>query len=606
MLHPNDRRHLFESLRPPSGYALDCAIATTYTLDLLALLTVPVAFTSFDLISEDRQLTTNSHALLATLEQYAERISVFYHSGMIKTLKLNSPLLLSYLEKSLVQVSPPQGLFHPKIWVMRFVAENSPVLYRFLCLSRNLTYDQSWDTVLILDGQLQDKKVAATAPLSDFVRRLPSLSLYGTSDRIQAQVDLIQDELNSVEFERPAGFEALRFHPLGFENSVFPLTEPIDRLLMISPFVGDSGLKQLSQFGQDNILISRIEELDKLSAESRDRFSQIYQMNLAASLQTEEAEEELGHEPLSGLHAKLYVADAGRKARIWTGSANATRSAFKHNIEFLVELVGDKNTYGIDALLQSDQEQVSFKALLAPYVPPVSIQPDELEKVQRIAKELQDQLCKSRFIAKADPLDTAGEFSLSIYQSDRDFQIDSRLIVRCSPITRLELATEINPTSHILSAFAPLSCQALTPFFGFEILYEGQRLSAFVLQIPLQNEPIDRRQQILRSLLQDKTKILRFILFLLAEGKQDARELLTALSDELSGTDQTSSGRITKPILPMFEELVRALVRNPTKLDLIARIIRDLQHASPDDPLLPDEFNQIWEPIHLTHQKLKQ
>lgn len=351
MLHPNDRRHLFESLRPPSGYTLDCAIGTTYTLDLLALLTAPVAFTSFDLVSEDRQLHTNPQALLATLQQYAERISIFYQSGMIAPLKSKSPLLLSYLEGSLIQVSPPQGIFHPKIWVLRFVAQNSPVLYRFLCLSRNLTFDQSWDTVLILDGQLQDKKVMANAPLSNFVRRLPTLSLYETSNRTQAQVDLIQAELHYVEFERPNGFEELRFHPLGFVDSEFPLTEPIDRLLIISPFVGAVGLQQLDKWGQDNILISRTEELDKLTAQSLDRFSQIYQMNLAASLQPEETEEELSHESLSGLHAKLYVADAGRKARIWTGSANATRPAFKYNIEFLVELVGDKTTYGITELM---------------------------------------------------------------------------------------------------------------------------------------------------------------------------------------------------------------------------------------------------------------
>lgn len=458
MLQPNERRHLFESLRPPSDYVLDCAIGTTYTLDLLALLTAPIAFTSFDLISEDRQLSTNPQALLATLQQYAERISIFYQAGMIAPLKSKSPLLLSYLEESLIQVNPPQGIFHPKIWTLRFVAENSPVLYRFLCLSRNLTFDRSWDTVLTLDGQVQDKEVSENFALSNFIRQLPTLSFHKPRDRVQAHVDCIQSELNYVEFEKPPGFETIRFHPLGFEDSTFPLTEPIDRLLVISPFVSDRGLKQLSEFGQNNILISRTEELDKLSGKSRDRFSQIYQMNLAASIQTEELEEETEQEPLSGLHAKLYVADAGRKARIWTGSANATYPAFQKNVEFLVELVGDKTTYGIDALLQSDQEQVSFKALLEPYVPPIT-SPDEvdpeLEALQNSARELQRQLSRSRLAAQVEPLDAVGEFSLFIgCQDEYRLKVDPMLTVRCSPITRLELATEINLSGNTLATFS--------------------------------------------------------------------------------------------------------------------------------------------------------
>jgi hypothetical protein len=90
MLHPSDRRHLFESLRPPAGYTLDCAIGTTFTLDLLTLLTAPVAFTSFDLISEDERLRLHPQALLATLQQYAERISIFCQSGMIAPLRANN------------------------------------------------------------------------------------------------------------------------------------------------------------------------------------------------------------------------------------------------------------------------------------------------------------------------------------------------------------------------------------------------------------------------------------------------------------------------------------------------------------------------------------
>jgi hypothetical protein len=43
MLDPHDRASLYEALRPPAGYDLDCAVGTSFTLDLEALLTAPTA-----------------------------------------------------------------------------------------------------------------------------------------------------------------------------------------------------------------------------------------------------------------------------------------------------------------------------------------------------------------------------------------------------------------------------------------------------------------------------------------------------------------------------------------------------------------------------------
>ena len=59
MLDPADRTVLTEALRPPIGFRLDQVIATTYTLDLVALLTLPLSFTlsSGDGITESGVLT---------------------------------------------------------------------------------------------------------------------------------------------------------------------------------------------------------------------------------------------------------------------------------------------------------------------------------------------------------------------------------------------------------------------------------------------------------------------------------------------------------------------------------------------------------------------
>ncbi len=48
MLDPEERLLLLDALRPPEDYRLSFAIGTTYSLDLLALLTAPLGFTLFE------------------------------------------------------------------------------------------------------------------------------------------------------------------------------------------------------------------------------------------------------------------------------------------------------------------------------------------------------------------------------------------------------------------------------------------------------------------------------------------------------------------------------------------------------------------------------
>jgi hypothetical protein len=67
MLDPYDRRHLMEILRPPDGYSLDFAIGTTFSLDLLALMTAPLAFTIFETECESR--TPDPLVLLESLRR---------------------------------------------------------------------------------------------------------------------------------------------------------------------------------------------------------------------------------------------------------------------------------------------------------------------------------------------------------------------------------------------------------------------------------------------------------------------------------------------------------------------------------------------------------
>ena len=57
MLDPDDRVTLSDQLTPPMGYRLGHAVATTFTLDLTAMLQVPLGFAGHDLSSTADPLT---------------------------------------------------------------------------------------------------------------------------------------------------------------------------------------------------------------------------------------------------------------------------------------------------------------------------------------------------------------------------------------------------------------------------------------------------------------------------------------------------------------------------------------------------------------------
>ena len=80
--------------------------------------------------------------------------------------------------------------------------------YKVLCLSRNLTFDRSWDTMLALDGELvADRKLAIgeSKPLGEFIDALPSLVVdKGSLTPARRElVETIGHELKRVRFEIP-------------------------------------------------------------------------------------------------------------------------------------------------------------------------------------------------------------------------------------------------------------------------------------------------------------------------------------------------------------------------------------------------------------------
>ncbi|HRJ72111.1 MAG TPA: hypothetical protein PLS03_07785, partial [Terrimicrobiaceae bacterium] len=146
---------------------------------------------------------------MEALRRYGDRMTIFCQVGQIRIPEGKYQPILTYLESSICQVIPRQknGIFHPKVWVLKFTSDEEATQYRVLCLSRNLTFDRCWDSAVVLDGELKERQnfIRKNNPLADFVEELASLSKSVSSDRRKQIRDMAQD-LRKVAFDLPEGF----------------------------------------------------------------------------------------------------------------------------------------------------------------------------------------------------------------------------------------------------------------------------------------------------------------------------------------------------------------------------------------------------------------
>ncbi len=181
----------------------------------------------------------------------------------------------------MVEVSPPVGYsFHPKIWVLRFEHEDEPVRYRMLCMTRNLTFDRSWDTMLVLDGELMARKMAIAVINPDSPTSstpYPPWRSPGPGVSERDNVRTAADALRRVKFDAPEGFDGFAFHPLGIDNiSDHWPSRTLDRLLIMSPFLTDGTVDALADQAGETTLISRTDALDGVPPAMLENLAHVY------------------------------------------------------------------------------------------------------------------------------------------------------------------------------------------------------------------------------------------------------------------------------------------------------------------------------------------
>ena len=585
MLSPDSRAVAMDLLKPPPGYRIDRTVLTTYSLDLEVLLALPLAV----LAQTDagiEQLLLDPLMLLEAIREAGERIQVFVDEAGI-AVPANGRVLYGALESSVHPVKAPNGgVFHPKVWVARFVHDNEPPLIRVSVASRNLTFDRSWDIALTSEATPGKKTIAASKPLSDLLRRLPGLGDETLEDAVIADIQHLADEVQRTAFPAPEGFDSgLEFYVLGLgkQRAHWSPVEQATRILAIAPFLSDKALQKIARLASsESLLVSRADQLSQLETDLANDWSVVQVLSPTADV---EAEDESRLRP-SGLHAKLMVFERGHRATWFIGSANLTDAAFTgRNVELMASASGPKGRpggkgIGINLFMES-----GFQSLCEDY------QPAEYAPEEETAQEAATKLKQAREAV------LGAELRVSCRPAEGDWQMAVQggiALPQGVTLTAWPLSVEGHQAKEWqdgVSWYLPIA--RLTAFIAFSIAVDGhdERLD-LAIKLPVEGMPEARIHHVLRTLIDSPERFMQFLRALLG-----GLEEIAGLIGDSSGQTWNFAGGQGFRGEPLLEDMLRAASRDPQRLLPVRRLIVDLRQSEEGRKIVPDDLYVVWQVV---------
>ena len=604
MLSPDVRAVAMDLLRPPSQHLLDLAVLTTYTLDLEALLSLPLAVLSQSDSSVD-ELMADPLRLIAALQEAGDRIHVFVDATGI-SIPDQGKELVSTLESSVHPVRAPNGgVFHPKVWLARFVPEEDggPEVLRLGILSRNLTFDRSWDVALTSEAPAGRRRVAKSRPLGELLAALPSMASKAGARLPKSVSDAVAElaeQARRTAYPAPDGFDSpLEFQSFGIDSrsaGAWPPSGSATQVLAVAPFANAYGTKMVAALGREGVdrtLIARPEELDLIEPAGLDGWSEV--LVLSEEPASGESVEE-ARRP-SGLHAKIIALEHRGQVSWYFGSANLTRAAFAElNVEVLARLTGRRAPFGIARFLEG------FRDLCEPYDPSSA---DTEEEDATLAEE---RRCGTQMLeeARTAVAQSVGCGGLRIWckKGKREEDVwDWRIEGHVDGIPK-GVTVQLWPTSIPEEQSHPLDrpswslpVSSLTAFVAFRmgVDVDGVNDVRFAMRLPTTGLPSDRTARILRSLIDSPAKFLRFLRALLGgvEG-----ESFSLLRDGDGSSSAALAGMFDEETL--LEDLLRAASRYPERLNVVRRLVQDLRQTEDGCKIIPPDLYEVWQAIDQT------
>lgn len=600
MLDPKQNRVDYGSqLAPPDGYELSTAVGTTYSLDLEALMLIPVSlFYAQPIEGNPDQIR---YDMLDAITNASKKITLFCQKGQIKVPKKYHPLM-AYWENGIVQIQMKKEneSFHPKVWIARYEKEGKAAVYRLLVTSRNLTFDQSWDLAFSTMGVVGKETVGDNRPLIDFVEHLYS----HTKKRVDRK---FLSELAKVKFKLPEGVQQMKFHPIGIKdgsqnraNLKSPLVfEDWDQLLIVSPFLDKKTLEHFKQRTRRPIaLFSSKEALDGIDRSVfRNKF-ELWKFSpvLEHAINLDTVDETLEEGVEQGLHAKFFVGVKEGKSNWFIGSANCTDPAMERNIEFLVRLVSEGKDrfkpFSIKKQLTGEQADSKGIKLFEPYDLEEERDEASILNLDLKIRKLKYAISKAKLQGNVEKSDQSSSYIFSMTYDARKIKLDDGFSITLKPLVenaKKPCQIKVGEVNEIRS-FGPYSEAELSPFVVFTIYKDDIRLSTFLLEMDVKL-PESRLGRIFSLIIDNRDKFLKYLTFLLT-GEESS--LISDSDVKKAGVGNTNKNGFLDGT-PLFKKMMLASSRYPSKLKSVDELVERLKSGNQGEKEVVDEdFEKFW------------
>lgn len=593
-----DRLSYSEALKPPEGYFLERAVATTYSLDLETLIAAAIPLGLSENI--DNLLRESPVCLLEALRRISQKLLVFCEAGQIKWPMKSNPLY-GFLEDMIVEVKLPYHekihrypSFHPKTWILCFQAENGERMYRVVVLSRNLTADHSWDVSASFDGNMTDRVHKASQHLAGFLSFLKKQigSKAPSSREKKTLLDGLHQGLENVRFKTDdEDITEVAFLPLGIGESSYPIKSDalfisdFEQLAIMSPFLTGSIIRAFNERGGNTsntsrTLLTRKTEFHKLKEKDINRFS-VYSLK-DALIDGEEylSEDTEAFTPQKqDIHAKIYMISDRVKSFLYLGSMNASLSAVEHNVEFMARLQMKSQYMDASKLLRDffggdpDGKDNPFELLdisdLDKYQEETAT--DNQERMEQLIKKL----CRLQWQARIHA-DENGRYAIT---------------VSVEPVEPEEFSVEVSPMNvqrfvplSSVMEFAPLTLRQLSQFFVLKV-GEGETEVSRVIMIPIDNMPSNRETILIQSILKDKRSFMAWFALSLHEDV-----LATAIEQDFTSKSGLYTRRGQPTYSAIYERMLKAVQNHRNDFLALHSFIEKIQ----DSEIVTEEFRQMY------------
>ena len=587
-------------LMPPDGYKLDKAIGTTYSLDLEALTAVAICLGLSE--ETDSKLMQNPISMLNALQKVSDKIILFCEAGQIKV--PSKPTALSILlEKMVVEVALSKDrklgrypAFHPKTWVLSYVNKDGDKKYRFVVMSRNLTFDRSWDVSFSMDSSRMVRQKKKTKPIINFLDFLSGSVSNNVKDagKKRTLIRNLQEELAAVSFsldskEFGENFEIL---PLGIGKNAYQMSEDVlfcsDRnsadstfheLVVMSPFLSESviadfNIAERGLSDSKRTLITRRSELSKLKEMDTDNFT-IYVLKDEIVDGEDAISDVMTDKMKQDIHAKIYIRRKYADVDLYLGSMNASYSAINKNVEMMLWL-GTKNKYlngekFLEDIFCGPADDVKNPFEKVTVMDAVKdIDGDNKNALEQKIKEL----CRAKRKATITE-DNYGKYKVTV----EFLGVTSDKTIMVSPFNSKQKHTLCEKIE-----FTELEILQLSEFYELTAK-EGEDEIHRIIMIPTIGFPEDRESAVVNSIVKDRASFVEYIAFVL--GDDYLASMLEKKQIGESGIFQHSNDAM--PVL--YEKMLKTSVEEPERFRDIGYVLKMVT----DKEIIPDEFRELYD-----------